>query len=196
MKDTPTGHKLWIIFFTFFKISATCLGGGYAALPMMQETFVEKKQWLTNHEMVDIVAILQSLPGIIFVNMGVMVGYRLCGFIGAFVAAIGVAIAPIGVILLLIQVIQHGDQNPYVQQCFVGIRAAVCGLITVAIYKLGKQVLTSKFALILVISSFIALVVFEVNTIILLATCAIIGLSYAQIKARTELKAINKTEKK
>ena len=72
------------------------LGGGMAMLPLMDKEFVEKRGWMTGQEMVDIVAVMQSLPGLIAVNMAVLIGYRVKGVAGAFVAAFASVLSPFG----------------------------------------------------------------------------------------------------
>ena len=67
----------------FFWISTVTLGGGMAMLPLMDREFVEKRNYLSEQEMVDIVAVMQSLPGLIVVNMAVLIGYRVKGVVGA-----------------------------------------------------------------------------------------------------------------
>ena len=86
--------KLGILFWTFFWISSVTPGGGMAMLPLIDREFVERRGWLTSQQMVDVVAVMQSLPGLIIVNMAVLVGYRVKGIVGAFVAAFASVLTP------------------------------------------------------------------------------------------------------
>ena len=71
------------LFRVFFSISAVALGGGLTMLPIMSREFVEKRGWLSDNDMLDTVAVMQSLPGIISINMAVLIGYRVSGVLGA-----------------------------------------------------------------------------------------------------------------
>ena len=93
--------KLWLLFFTFAKIAAFVLGGGLAMLPVIEETFVNKKKLLTGEELLDVVALTQTVPGIIAANAAVSIGMKIAGFAGAVAALLG-AIFPSFVIILSI----------------------------------------------------------------------------------------------
>ena len=78
-----TFSKNITLFRVFFSISAVALGGGLTMLPIMSREFVEKRGWLSDNDMLDTVAVMQSLPGIISINMAVLIGYRVSGIAGA-----------------------------------------------------------------------------------------------------------------
>ena len=78
--------KLWLLFFTFARISALVLGGGLAMLPVIEETFVNKKKLLSQEELLDVVALTQTVPGIIAANAAVSIGMKIAGFAGALAA--------------------------------------------------------------------------------------------------------------
>ena len=69
--------KLWLLFFTFAKIAALVVGGGLAMLPVIEDTFVRKKKLLSQEELLDVVALTQTIPGIIAANAAVAVGMTL-----------------------------------------------------------------------------------------------------------------------
>ena len=97
-------RKLWLLFFTFAKIAALVLGGGLAMLPVIEETFVNKKKLLTGDELLDVVALTQSVPGIIAANAAVSIGMKVAGFAGALAALFG-AILPSFLIILIIAIV-------------------------------------------------------------------------------------------
>ena len=68
------------LFLTFIKIGAFTFGGGYAMLPLIQKEIVEKKHWITDNDILEIVAISESTPGPIAINAATFVGFRICGF--------------------------------------------------------------------------------------------------------------------
>ena len=89
------------IFTCFAKIGAFTLGGGYAMMPIIQKEVVEKKRWIDEKDFMDVIAISQSAPGILAVNISIFIGYRLKGVRGSIVATLG-SILPSFVIILLI----------------------------------------------------------------------------------------------
>ena len=84
--------KLWLLFFTFAKIAALVVGGGLAMLPVIEDTFVRKKKLLSQEELLDVVALTQTIPGIIAANAAVAVGMKVAGFLGAIAALTGASV--------------------------------------------------------------------------------------------------------
>ena len=93
--------KVLQLFLTFFKIGAFTLGGGYAMLSMVEKAVVDQKKWIPNDEFWDMIAVVQSLPGVFAVNTALYVGHRVAGVKGAFAAMLGAIIPSITIILLL-----------------------------------------------------------------------------------------------
>ncbi len=132
--------KLYLdIFFTFFRIGAFTIGGGYAMIPLVQKEVVDNKKWLDKDEFLDALAVAQSTPGILAVNMAIFVGYKLRKWKGSVVTSLG-AILPSFIIILLIAIYFSGIQdNPIVGKIFKGIRPAVVALIAVPVFNTAKQ---------------------------------------------------------
>ncbi len=169
-------HRIWTLFAVFFKISTVSVGGGLAMLPLISREFVEKRNWMTDEEMVDVVAVMQSMPGIIAVNMGILVGYRTVGVWGAVSAAFGVAIPPFVVITVVAAFISFFKDNRQLAHVFLGIRAAVCALILVSVIKLAKPILKDKLALGIALIAFVGLVFFNFNAIWMIIAGGVFGL--------------------
>ena len=93
--------KLHELFWTFFKIGAFTIGGGYAMIPLMEQEIVDKRKWLNKEEFMDTMSLAQSMPGVFAVNMATNVGFRTRGFAGAFTAIMGNVLMPRLLILLL-----------------------------------------------------------------------------------------------
>ena len=111
------------LFYTFFKIGAFTLGGGYAMLSMVEKAVVDQKKWIPNDEFWDMIAVVQSLPGVFAVNTALYVGHRVAGTKGAFAAMLGAIIPSITIILLLATVFREYRDQPVVERIFKGIRA-------------------------------------------------------------------------
>ena len=129
------------LFLTFFKIGAFTFGGGYAMLPLIQREIVEKRKWITNDDILEVVAIAESTPGPIAVNSATFVGYRTGGFSGALLATLGVVLPSFAVILAISFVLREFESLKAVQYAFSGIRAGVLALVLKALwsmYKIGR----------------------------------------------------------
>ena len=169
------------LFRVFFSISAVALGGGLTMLPIMSKEFVEKRGWLSDNDMLDTVAVMQSLPGIISINMAVLIGYRVSGVTGAIFSALGVILPPFVAIILLAMFLTKLDNNETVNHIFLGVRAAVAAMILLSAVKLAKQALKSRLAQAIAIFGFIAMVFFEMNAILLVVIGAVVGLTAAYL---------------
>ena len=169
------------LFRVFFSISAVALGGGLTMLPIMSKEFVEKRGWLSDNDMLDTVAVMQSLPGIISINMAVLIGYRVAGIKGALFSALGVILPPFVAIILLAMFLTKLDDNETISHIFLGVRAAVAAMILLSAIKLAKQALKNRLAEAIAIFGFIAMVFFEMNAILLVVIGALVGLSAAYL---------------
>lgn len=177
----PLILKLKTLFGVFCYLSAVTLGGGLAMLPPMREEFVEKRGWMSDDEMVDAVAAMQSMPGIIASNMGALIGYRIAGVPGAVAAVLGGLLPPFVVIVALAAVVARIQRYAAVQAVFSGVRAAVSALILLAVVSLSKKKIAGRrsarlFSGFLAAASFAALLVFEVNAVWVIVAGAALGL--------------------
>lgn len=168
---------------TFLKIGAFTFGGGYAMISLVEKDVVEKKKWLTEKEMIDLLAIAESTPGVIALNTATYVGQKVAGFFGALAASICVMLPSIVIIVLISGIIQQFGDNRYVRWAFLGIRAAVAALIFNAVLKMFKQVEKNVFSYILMAIALVlaALSVFNVialDVVFILLGAAAVGLIY------------------
>ena len=119
------------LFTSFFKIGAFTFGGGWAMISIIEKEIVDRKQWIKREEFLDLLAVAQSLPGILAVNISVAVGDRLRGMKGAVTAALG-TILPSFMIILCIAIFLTPDlskNNETLSAIFKGVRPAVVALI-------------------------------------------------------------------
>ncbi len=121
----------WQLFITFMKIGAFTFGGGWAMISIIEREVVERHKWIPRDEFLDLLAVAQSMPGILAVNISVVVGDRLRGLKGSIAAAVG-GILPSFTLILLIAVFLTPDtikNNEIISRIFKGIRPAVVALI-------------------------------------------------------------------
>ena len=129
----------WESFKTFFKIGIFTLGGGYAMIPLIEEEVVTKKKWVSKEEMLDLIAIAQSCPGVFAINIATFIGYKLRKTRGAIATTIGTALPSFLIILAIAMFFSQFKDNPYVAAIFQGIRPAVVALIAVPTFRLGQR---------------------------------------------------------
>ena len=125
------GKIYWLLFATFFKIGAFTFGGGWAMISVIEREIVDRRGWIERDEFLDLLAVAQSLPGILAVNISVAVGDRLQGMRGSICSALG-TILPSFLIILSIAMFLTVDaikENETLNAIFKGIRPAVVALI-------------------------------------------------------------------
>ncbi|MDI9207871.1 chromate transporter [Clostridium butyricum] len=163
------------MFITFFKIGAFTLGGGYAMLPIIQKEVVKKKKWIGETEFLDMVAISQSAPGPLAVNISAFVGQKIKGLMGLITSTLG-AILPSFIIIILVASVFLGIENsPVVQRVFQGIRPAVVALIAVPVISMGKTAKVNKKNFIIPLLAAVLVAVFKITPIYVILGAAAIG---------------------
>ncbi len=120
---------LFSLFFAFFKIGLFTFGGGYAMIAQIKESIVEKKQWLTSDELMEIITIAESTPGPIAINLATYVGYKRRGALGSALATLGVVLPSLIIIYIISLFLEAFMANIYVAYAFIGIKCAVAFLI-------------------------------------------------------------------
>ena len=168
--------KALSLFITFFKIGAFTFGGGYAMIPLIQKEIAENKKWVTDDDILEIIAIAESTPGPIAINSATFVGYRVCGFWGSFFATLGVVLPSFIIILIISAVLgQFGNLKP-VRYAFNGIRAGVLALLFKALYTMYKKCPKSAVSYIVMAFSFLLTAFIDIPVLYVLIGCAVFGL--------------------
>ena len=126
-----TAKTLLILCFEFFKTGLFAVGGGLATLPFLSE-MVEKYPWFTHEQLADMIAVSESTPGPIGVNMATYVGFRVFGIPGAILATLALILPSLIIIVIVAKMMNKYMSNKYVQWAFGGLRPAVTGLIAAA----------------------------------------------------------------
>lgn len=132
-----TTSKSLGLFWTFFKIGAFTIGGGYAMIPLIQREMVDNRQWLDEEEFLNMIALAQAAPGVIAVNSAIFIGYRLDGWRGLLAAVFGAVLPSFVIILLIAMVFRNICHYPAVEAVMRGMRPAVVGLLAAAVIRLS-----------------------------------------------------------
>lgn len=177
-------NKVLTLFGAFFKIGAVTFGGGYAMIPVIQREAGERHQWITGEELLDVVAVAESTPGPIAINAATFVGYKTAGFWGAVSATCGVVLPSFLVISVLSQVISLLQEYQWVRYAFVGIRAGVLALIVRALVGMYRQCPKEKLSYCIMSGAFLGAAVFHIPTVVVILTCACVGIVWTLIAGR------------
>jgi chromate transporter len=170
------------LFWEFLKIGLFTIGGGMAMIPQIEQVVVKDKEWLTSEEMIDCVAISQSMPGVIAINSATYIGKKVNGIRGSLAATIGVILPSLVIIMLVVTILGSIGDNPYVTGAFVGIKAAVSALILLVVVRMGKQILTGAFQWIVAVYAGASIIVFGVNAVWVVLAGALVGIIYSYVK--------------
>ncbi|MCR1898885.1 chromate transporter [Irregularibacter muris] len=163
------------LFLTFFKIGLFSFGGGYAMLSMMQQEVVSINQWTSVPEFVDMVAISQVTPGPIAINMSTYVGYKIAGVLGSAIATLG-CIAPSVIIMLIItRFFFKFQNNPYVENAFLGLRPTTIGLVAAAAILVAEGAFIDIKSLILFAIAFLLSYKYKIDPILMTIGAGVAG---------------------
>ena len=119
------------LFWEFFQTGLFAIGGGMATLPFLYD-IADKMGWFTHHQLADMIAVSESTPGPIGVNMATYAGYLTAGYPGAVIATLGLITPSIIVILIISAFLYAFKNNKFVEGAFYGLRPASTALITAA----------------------------------------------------------------
>ena len=127
------------LLFTFFKIGLFSFGGGYAMIPFMQREIIEKHQWLSSSEFVDIIGISQMTPGPVSVNSATFVGFKVSGIVGSIFATLGITVISFILVSIASKAIDKFKESKYLKAALLGMRPVLIALIINAFISLAKD---------------------------------------------------------
>lgn len=174
--------SLWTLFLTMLKIGAFTFGGGYAMIAIIESELSSKRGWIGKDEFLDMVAIAESTPGPVAVNMATFVGYKLGGVLGSCIATAGVVL-PAFIIMFTIALFFDAFLSlKYVGYAFKGIQACVVYLILSAGLKMLKSMKKNAFNLTIIIAVTAAMLCFSLfsvnfSSIYLILICGCVGIA-------------------
>ena len=172
------------LFLTLAKIGLFTFGGGYAMIALIETTCVEKKQWITPDEMMNITVIAESTPGPIAINCATYVGYKIGGVPGAALATLGVILPAFVIISLLSLALDAFSHLKAVRYAFMGIRACVLALIFKAFISMFRQCPKDLLSLIIMAAAAGIVTFTGISPIYVILGCAAVGIVYAFIMKR------------
>ena len=169
-------ESLWQIFAVFAKIGAFTIGGGYAMIPLIQAE-MSKRGWISDDELPDIVALSQSAPGVMAVNISIFAGHKLRGFKGSIVATLGSITPSFLMILAIAMFFTAFRDNPWVERAFKGIRPVVVSLIAIPMVNMARKACKSWWAWLVALTSLVLVAFLNLSPIYIILCVLVLGFS-------------------
>lgn len=163
------------LFAAFFTIGCFAFGGGYAILSFLQQE-VERRGWMTTGRFVDLIAIAQSTPGPIAINMATFVGFENGGVPGALLATLAVALPGMAMMITFALFFFHFYERPATQAAFKGLRPAVVGLVAAAAWQIGQVAVVNWVAAGISVASILLIAKWKVSPVLLVIGSAVAGM--------------------
>jgi len=170
--------RLIKIFFISLKIGAFTFGGGYAMIPVFQNEYSVKRNWISEKDIADIFALAQSLPGVLAVNSSMLIGFKSARLLGAFAAVLGIVLPSLAAMSFVALFYTSFAANTYVVGALRGMSAAVAALMLSAVFNLRKQAVSGAMGLMLAASTLaVCFLLPNLSAIWLILAGGIVGLA-------------------
>ena len=172
---------MWHLFTTFFRIGLFTIGGGYAMIPLIEQKVVDEKHWLSRQELMDLMAVAQSCPGVFAVNIGIFIGYKLRKTPGALACTIGTALPSFVIILAIALFFQQFRHYSAVESIFRGIRPAVVALIAAPVFRMAKTARICRYNVWIPVVSALAIWLLGFSPVYVVILAGLGGYTYGQL---------------
>lgn len=166
----------------FSKIGLFTIGGGYAMVPLIEEEIVEKRKWIDKDDFIDLLAIAQSTPGILAVNISIFLGYKLRGFRGSLVTTMGTVLPSFFIILIIAMFFHNFKDNAVVERIFKGIRPAVVALIAAPTFSMAKSARINRYNIWIPVVSALIIWLFGFSPIWVIIIAGVGGYVYGRLR--------------
>ncbi|WP_240647690.1 chromate transporter [Paenibacillus nanensis] len=171
-----TIKELGRLFWTFLKVGPSSFGGGYAMMPVIERECVEKRQWLKEEEMAEILSLASTAPGGVGVNTAAFVGYRKAGIWGAVAAIAGMTLPTFVIVIMLSLAYLTWRDEPKVAAALKGVHAAVIALILMAAYRMAKAAIFDVATTCVTVAALLLLIMTDINPFYVILLGAAVGI--------------------
>lgn len=151
---TNSWKTVGALFWAFFKMGPSTFGGGFAMVPLIEREIVERRKWLAQEDVTDVLALAQVVPGAVAVNSATLIGHRVAGVRGALAALIGISLPTFVIILAAGILFVTAKDHPKVEAALLGMRPAIVAIIAYAGIKVAKNALIDRFSMLLLVTGF------------------------------------------
>lgn len=171
------------LFLVFMKIGAFTIGGGYAMIPLIKNE-LDKRKWIGEDELPDIIALAQSAPGILAVNVSIFAGYKIKGLKGSITATLGSILPSFLIILAIAMAFTNFKDNPTVISIFKGIRPVVVALIASPMISMARKSDKTWWAWGITGASLLAVSFLSVSPIYIILTVLVLSVAVVKLRER------------
>ena len=179
----PEGLRMvWFLFLHFIKIGAFTFGSGWSIIAQMEQEFVDKRHWVEKSDLLELIAVGKSLPGIMVANITLLFGYQLAGVLGGVCAAVGLCLPAVVVMTIVTAIYDVIKSNYWVFAALQGVQCAVVPIIGTAAISLGKEALKSKITVIFCLAALCLSLFTPVSNLLLVICGAVLGLIWMGVK--------------
>ncbi len=184
------------LFIKSLVISATTVGGGFVVISVIRSIFVEKLKLISEDELLEMASLAQSAPGSISININFVVGYRLCGVMGAFAAVVGALLPPLvimSVIAAIYGLLGNFRENETIANIMTGMQAGVSAVVLDAAYGMTASVIREKniLRIAVFVCAMVLQLVFSVSSIYIILGALTVGIVSAVIKTMRGKNAVH-----
>ena len=166
-----------LLFWEFFKIGLFAVGGGLVTVPFLFD-LAEKYPWFTTQELTDMIAISQSTPGPVGINMATFAGFKAAGIVGALTATLSEVTPSMIVVYFIAKMLAEWRKNTYVNKVLDAIRPAVLALILFAGWDIAKETITDCKSAVILLILLTAMRLYKTSAIFYIIIAAIIGVAF------------------
>lgn len=163
------------LFSVFFRIGALTFGGGFSMIPLIQREVVDNHHWLSRREFMDAVAVSQTVPGAVSINIAIFVGYKVARYRGAFIAIAGLAIPSFLIIVAVASLLLHFFEIPLIVAFFKGAAGAVVALLVQVTIVFSREIFKQKLSFLLTGIALILCLWLRLHPIFIIITCSSLG---------------------
>lgn len=165
------------LFFEFFKIGLFAVGGGMVTIPFLFD-LTKKFNWFTAEELTNMIAVSQSTPGPVGVNMATYAGFQAAGTLGGITATFGLVLPSVIIVILVSKLLQKCSQNPWLCEIMAAVRPAVAALILQAGFELFKLSVTDYASAIFAAAFFLSVYFYKKSPIFYIILAALLGIIF------------------
>lgn len=166
-----------LLFWEFFKIGLFAVGGGLVTVPFLFD-LAEKYPWFTTQELTDMIAISQSTPGPVGINMATFAGFKAAGIAGALIATVSEVLPSMIVVYFIAKMLSEWRENAYINKMLGAIRPAVLALILFAGWDIAKETINDYKSAIILLILLTAMRLYKTSAIFYIIMAAIIGVVF------------------
>ena len=189
-KKPRMANVLWTLFSCMFYISTFTFGGGFVIATFVKKKFSDELGWIDESEMLDLIALAQSAPGAIAVNVAILVGWKVFGIVGMIASVLGTILPPMIILTAVSFIYNLIADNMYVAMVLKGMQAGVAAIIISVSIDLSVKIIKEKSILYdsLIVVAFVLSFFFKVNVVFLIIAALLLGVALAFFRRKGALR--------